>query len=72
MNAGFPISERLSSIIREGATSDARYIVVVEKESVFMRLLEDRMFSMVPSILLCGYVCYILIDVISFRFVVLL
>ncbi|CAM6084838.1 unnamed protein product [Calypogeia fissa] len=34
--------------------SDARYILVVEKEAIFQRLAEDRFFMMVPSIIITG------------------
>jgi meiotic recombination protein SPO11 len=35
-------------------TSDARFIIVVEKEGIYSRLVEDRFFDRVPAIIITG------------------
>jgi meiotic recombination protein SPO11 len=35
--------------------SRARYLIIVEKDAVFYRLMSDRLFDVLPAILLTGY-----------------
>ncbi|XP_078173148.1 sporulation 11-2 [Carex rostrata] len=50
--AGHAISGDFNLLGRLVFQSDARYIIVVEKDAVFQRLSEDRLFSQLPSILI--------------------
>ncbi|PRP84885.1 meiotic recombination protein SPO11-2 [Planoprotostelium fungivorum] len=49
---GIPIANDLEWI--DECTTDARYILIVEKESVFDRLCEDRIWASIPLIVICG------------------
>ncbi|BFI43336.1 meiotic recombination protein SPO11 [Marchantia polymorpha subsp. ruderalis] len=50
----FPISGDINYIERLEFLSDARYIFVVEKETVFQRLARDRFYHSVPCIIITG------------------
>ncbi|KAK8964190.1 Meiotic recombination protein SPO11-2 [Platanthera guangdongensis] len=49
--AGYAISGDLNSLRQLDFLSDARYIIVIEKDAIFQRLSEDRLFNLVPCIL---------------------
>ncbi|CAM8956745.1 unnamed protein product [Rhodiola kirilowii] len=50
--SGFDISGDLDLVDRLIITTDARYIILIEKHAVFQRLAEDRIFNQIPSILI--------------------
>ncbi|XP_021820855.1 meiotic recombination protein SPO11-2 [Prunus avium] len=50
--SGHGISGDLSSIDSLIMKTDARYIIVVEKHAIFQRLVDDRVFNQIPSILI--------------------
>lgn len=50
---GLAITERITALV-QNSTSEARYILVVEKEAVFVRLAEDRLTAKIPAILVTG------------------
>ncbi|XP_068653134.1 meiotic recombination protein SPO11-2 isoform X2 [Aristolochia californica] len=50
--SGYVISGDLSLLKELVFQSDARYIILVEKDAVFQRLAEDRIYNQIPSILL--------------------
>ncbi|EQC39822.1 hypothetical protein SDRG_03242 [Saprolegnia diclina VS20] len=52
--SGQPISRELLRLESEDMTSDAQYIIVVEKEGIFNRLGEDLFYNRVPCILVTG------------------
>jgi len=54
LSTGFPISERLSQLVEKDFVCDARYILVVEKEAIFYRLCEDKIFNLLPLVIICG------------------
>ncbi|EFJ14051.1 hypothetical protein SELMODRAFT_423971 [Selaginella moellendorffii] len=49
---GYIIDGDLELLQNLTLTSDARYILVIEKDAVFQRLSEDRFFQTIPSILI--------------------
>ncbi|KAG0452800.1 hypothetical protein HPP92_025464 [Vanilla planifolia] len=49
--AGYAITGDLSVLNKLEFYSDARYIIVVEKDAIFQRLAEDRLFNQIPCIL---------------------
>ncbi|CAN6804846.1 unnamed protein product [Brassica oleracea] len=49
-SSGFPISGDLNLHDSTIMTSDARYIILVEKHAVFHRLVEDRVFNHIPCV----------------------
>ncbi|KAJ4803691.1 Meiotic recombination protein SPO11-2 [Rhynchospora pubera] len=51
-SAGHAISGDFNLLKNLAFQSDARYIIVVEKDAVFQRLSEDRLFNQLPSILI--------------------
>ncbi|CAM8947811.1 unnamed protein product [Rhodiola kirilowii] len=51
-SSGFDISGDLDLVDRLIITTDARYIILIEKHAVFQRLAEDRIFNQIPSILI--------------------
>ncbi|NP_001288841.1 meiotic recombination protein SPO11-2 [Brassica rapa] len=48
--SGFPISGDLNLLDNTVMTSDARYIILVEKHAIFHRLVEDRVFNHIPCV----------------------
>ncbi|XP_020579272.1 meiotic recombination protein SPO11-2-like [Phalaenopsis equestris] len=50
--SGYAISGDLNLLNKLEFLSDARYIIVVEKDAIFQRLAEDRLFNLVPCVLL--------------------
>ncbi|KAJ3692591.1 hypothetical protein LUZ60_011686 [Juncus effusus] len=50
--AGHAITGDLNYLQNLSFQSDARYIIVVEKDAVFQRLAEDRIFSQIPCVLI--------------------
>ncbi|KAM2779518.1 hypothetical protein COP1_014780 [Malus domestica] len=50
--SGHNISGDLNSLEKLMMKTDARYIIVVEKHAIFQRLVEDRVFNQIPSILI--------------------
>ncbi|TQD71389.1 hypothetical protein C1H46_043077 [Malus baccata] len=50
--SGHNISGDLNSVEKLMMKTDARYIIVVEKHAIFQRLVEDRVFNQIPSILI--------------------
>ncbi|XP_020685355.1 meiotic recombination protein SPO11-2 [Dendrobium catenatum] len=50
--AGYAISGDLNLLSKLEFRSDARYIIVVEKDAIFQRLAEDCLFNLVPCILI--------------------
>ncbi|KAF2318720.1 hypothetical protein GH714_010294 [Hevea brasiliensis] len=51
-SSGYAISGDLNMLDKLLMTTDARYIIVVEKHAIFQRLAEDRVFNHIPSILI--------------------
>ncbi|KAL5551991.1 hypothetical protein UlMin_002167 [Ulmus minor] len=51
-SSGHAISGDLDLLDNLILKSDARYIIVVEKHAIFQRLVEDRVFNQIPSILI--------------------
>uniref|UniRef100_A0A7N0TVJ6 DNA topoisomerase (ATP-hydrolyzing) n=2 Tax=Kalanchoe fedtschenkoi TaxID=63787 RepID=A0A7N0TVJ6_KALFE len=51
-SSGFGISGDLDLVDGLIMTTDARYILLVEKHAVFQRLAEDRIFNQIPSIII--------------------
>ncbi|CAF2039213.1 BnaA09g11340D [Brassica napus] len=49
-SSGFPISGDLNLLDNTIMTSDARYIILVEKHAIFHRLVEDRVFNHIPCV----------------------
>ncbi|KAH0909449.1 hypothetical protein HID58_032770 [Brassica napus] len=49
-SSGFPISGDLNLLDNTVMTSDARYIILVEKHAIFHRLVEDRVFNHIPCV----------------------
>ncbi|KAJ4877151.1 Meiotic recombination protein SPO11-2 [Raphanus sativus] len=49
-SSGFPISGDLNLLDNTIITSDARYIILVEKHAIFHRLVEDRVFNHIPCV----------------------
>ncbi|KAL0643838.1 hypothetical protein Bca4012_042128 [Brassica carinata] len=49
-SSGFPISGDLNLLDSTIMTSDARYIILVEKHAIFHRLVEDRVFNHIPCV----------------------
>ncbi|KAK1272762.1 Meiotic recombination protein SPO11-2 [Acorus gramineus] len=50
--SGYAITGDLNLLNKLVFHSDARYIIVVEKDAIFQRLAEDRIFNYIPSILI--------------------
>ncbi|KAL2516766.1 Meiotic recombination protein SPO11-2 [Abeliophyllum distichum] len=50
--SGYAISGDLNLLETLVMKSDARYIIVVEKHAIFQRLAEDRIFTLIPCILI--------------------
>lgn len=50
--SGYPITGDFGILGSMGFDSDARYILVIEKDAVFQRLAEDCIFNQIPSILI--------------------
>ncbi|GAB4857433.1 hypothetical protein Ancab_015342 [Ancistrocladus abbreviatus] len=50
--SGHAITGDLKSLEKLVMKTDARYIIVIEKHAVFQRLVEDRIFNQIPSILM--------------------
>ncbi|MQL68544.1 hypothetical protein Taro_000851, partial [Colocasia esculenta] len=50
--AGHAISGDLNLLGKLVFHSDARYIIILEKDAIFQRLAEDRIFNQIPSILI--------------------
>nr|XP_010941154.1 meiotic recombination protein SPO11-2 isoform X2 [Elaeis guineensis] len=50
--AGHVISGDLNLLSKLVFHSDARYIIIVEKDAIFQRLAEDRLFNQIPCILI--------------------
>ncbi|KAH0470285.1 hypothetical protein IEQ34_000008 [Dendrobium chrysotoxum] len=50
--AGYAISGDLNLLSKLEFRSDARYIIIVEKDAIFQRLAEDCLFNLVPCILI--------------------
>ncbi|KAG6486966.1 meiotic recombination protein SPO11-2-like [Zingiber officinale] len=50
--AGYAITGDLYALNRLVLNSDARYIIIVEKDAIFQRLAEDRFFNQIPSIII--------------------
>jgi meiotic recombination protein SPO11 len=56
-SSGLVVTEQLCQQLSSNSTavaSDARFILLVEKEAIFNRLCEDRVFQLVPLILITG------------------
>ncbi|TXG50572.1 hypothetical protein EZV62_023096 [Acer yangbiense] len=51
-SSGYAISGDLNLLEKLILKTDARYIIVVEKHAIFHRLVEDRVFNQIPSILI--------------------
>ncbi|KAL5747560.1 hypothetical protein ACOSP7_024567 [Xanthoceras sorbifolium] len=51
-SSGYAISGDLNLLENLIMKTDARYIIVVEKHAIFHRLVEDRVFNQIPSILI--------------------
>ncbi|XP_058086509.1 meiotic recombination protein SPO11-2 [Magnolia sinica] len=51
-SSGYAITGDLNLLNKLVIQSDARYIIVVEKDAIFQRLAEDCIFNQVPSILI--------------------
>ncbi|OWM85286.1 hypothetical protein CDL15_Pgr028073 [Punica granatum] len=51
-SSGHAISGDLSLLGNLVMRADARYIILVEKHAIFQRLVEDRVFNQIPSILI--------------------
>ncbi|KAK3227895.1 hypothetical protein Dsin_007757 [Dipteronia sinensis] len=51
-SSGYAISGDLNLLEKLTMKTDARYIIVVEKHAIFHRLVEDRVFNQIPSILI--------------------
>ncbi|KAI9174407.1 hypothetical protein LWI28_016883 [Acer negundo] len=51
-SSGYAISGDLNLLEKLIMKTDARYIIVVEKHAIFHRLVEDRVFNQIPSILI--------------------
>ncbi|KAI3468685.1 hypothetical protein Pfo_025348 [Paulownia fortunei] len=51
-SSGYAISGDLNLLEKLVMTSDARYIIVVEKHAIFQRLAEDRVFNQIPCIII--------------------
>ncbi|CAA7393124.1 unnamed protein product [Spirodela intermedia] len=51
-SAGYAISGDLNLLQKLIFHSDARYIIVLEKDAIFQRLVEDQIFNQIPSILI--------------------
>ncbi|KAK2664153.1 hypothetical protein Ddye_002727 [Dipteronia dyeriana] len=51
-SSGYAISGDLNLLDNLMMKTDARYIIVVEKHAIFHRLVEDRVFNQIPSILI--------------------
>ncbi|KAM7256522.1 hypothetical protein ACFE04_012263 [Oxalis oulophora] len=51
-SSGYAISGDLNLLDNLVMTTDARYIIVVEKHAIFQRLTEDMLFNQIPSILI--------------------
>ncbi|CAH8380615.1 unnamed protein product [Eruca vesicaria subsp. sativa] len=49
-SSGFAISGDLNLLDNTIMTSDARYIILVEKHAIFHRLVEDRVFNHIPCV----------------------
>ncbi|CAL5008342.1 unnamed protein product [Urochloa decumbens] len=50
--SGHAITGDLNVLSRLNLSSDARYIIVVEKDAIFQRLAEDRLYNQLPCILI--------------------
>lgn len=50
--AGYAISGDMNSLRQLNFLSDARYIIVIEKDAIFQRLSEDLLFNAIPCILI--------------------
>ncbi|XP_074572139.1 meiotic recombination protein SPO11-2-like [Curcuma longa] len=50
--AGYAITGDLYALNRLVLNSDARYIIIVEKDAIFQRLAEDQFFNQIPSIII--------------------
>ncbi|KAF8712943.1 hypothetical protein HU200_028728 [Digitaria exilis] len=50
--SGHAITGDLSVLSKLNLSSDARYIIVVEKDAIFQRLAEDRLYNQLPCILI--------------------
>ncbi|KAK4741223.1 hypothetical protein SAY87_024811 [Trapa incisa] len=51
-SSGYAISGDLSLLDNLVMRTNARYIIVVEKHAIFQRLVEDRVFNQIPSIII--------------------
>eukprot|EP00171_Calliarthron_tuberculosum_P005562 IDg5562t1 len=51
---GWPIPGDIQEILSLRFTSNASYIIIIEKFGIFQRLVEDQLFLRIPSILICG------------------
>ncbi|OQS06475.1 hypothetical protein THRCLA_01487 [Thraustotheca clavata] len=51
---GRPITQDILRLRDDQITSDAQYIIVIEKDGIFNRLGEDQFFHNIPSILVTG------------------
>lgn len=50
--SGHAITGDLNQLSRLNLSSDARYLIVVEKDAIFQRLAEDRLYNQIPCILI--------------------
>ncbi|XP_022995806.1 meiotic recombination protein SPO11-2 isoform X2 [Cucurbita maxima] len=51
-SSGYAISGDLDLLQKLTLKTDARYVIVIEKHAIFQRLVEDRVFNHIPSILI--------------------
>ncbi|XP_039124499.1 meiotic recombination protein SPO11-2 [Dioscorea cayenensis subsp. rotundata] len=51
-NSGYAITGDLNVLSKLVLSSDARYIIVVEKDAIFQRLAEDQLYNQIPCILI--------------------
>lgn len=51
---GWPIPGHIDAVRQLTVDTPAKYILVVEKMGVFVRLVEDRFFDLCPCVLVCG------------------
>uniref|UniRef100_A0A453RXB4 Topoisomerase 6 subunit A/Spo11 TOPRIM domain-containing protein n=1 Tax=Aegilops tauschii subsp. strangulata TaxID=200361 RepID=A0A453RXB4_AEGTS len=50
--SGHAITGDLNQLSRLNLSSDARYLILVEKDAIFQRLAEDRLYNQLPCILI--------------------
>lgn len=50
--SGHAITGDLNQLSRLNLSSDARYLILVEKDAIFQRLAEDRLYNQIPCILI--------------------